>query len=116
MRKQLTTIFVLIAMLLPMVVGVTPALAAEFVSIHDIQYTTDPSGDSPYEGETVTTQGVVTAFFYDGGNRYTFIQDGTGPWNGLLLYKPNGYVNVGDLLEVTGTVSDRRPRSWPAGT
>jgi predicted extracellular nuclease len=93
-------------MLLPMVVGVTPALAADFVSIYDIQYTTDPTGDSPYEGQEVTTQGIVTAFFYDGGNRYTFIQDGTGPWSGLVLYKPNGFVNVGDLLEVTGTVSE----------
>jgi predicted extracellular nuclease len=76
------------------------------VSIHDIQFTTDPSGDSPYEGQTVTTQGIVTAFFYDYGRRYTFIQDGTGPWSGLLLYRPNGYINVGDLLEVEGEVSE----------
>jgi predicted extracellular nuclease len=75
-------------------------------SIYDIQYTTDPSGDSPYEGQTVTTQGVVTAFFYDEGNRYTFIQEGTGPWSGLVLYSPNGFVNVGDLVEVEGTVSE----------
>jgi predicted extracellular nuclease len=76
------------------------------VAIYDIQYTEDPSGDSPYAEEMVTTQGVVTAFFYDGGNRYTFIQDGTGPWSGLLLYKPDGFVNVGDLLQVEGTVSE----------
>ena len=106
MRKQSVTILLLAIVLLPLVVGVTPTLAADFVSIYDIQFTTDPHGDSPYEGQTVTTQGVVTAFFYDGGNRYTFIQDGTGPWSGLLLYRPNGYVNVGDLLEVTGTVSE----------
>lgn len=106
MKKQSITIFVLVAMLLPMVIGVTPALAADFVSIYGIQYTTDPNGDSDYVGQEVTTQGIVTAFFYDGGNRYTFIQDGTGPWSGLLLYKPDGYVNVGDLLEVTGTVSE----------
>jgi hypothetical protein len=82
------------------------AAAADFVSIYDIQYTMDPSGDSPYEGQEVTTQGVVTAFFYDGGNRYTFIQDGSGPWGGLLLYRPDEYVEVGDQLEVTGTVSE----------
>jgi predicted extracellular nuclease len=76
------------------------------VSIYEIQYTTDPSGDSPYAGQTVTTQGVVTAFFYAGGDRYTFIQDGTGPWSGLVLYQPDGYVNVGDLLEVTGEVTE----------
>jgi predicted extracellular nuclease len=108
MRKQAITIFVLVAILSSLMGGVGPALATngDSVSIYDIQYTTDPSGDSPYEGQTVTTQGIVTAFFYDGGNRYTFIQDGTGPWSGLVLYKPDGYVNVGDLLEVTGTVSE----------
>jgi predicted extracellular nuclease len=108
MRKQVITIFVLVAILSSIMGGVGPALAADggSVSIYDIQYTTDPSGDSPYAGQTVTTHGIVTAFFYDGGNRYTFIQDGTGPWSGLLLYKPDGYVNVGDLLEVTGTVSE----------
>jgi predicted extracellular nuclease len=108
MRKQAITIFVLVAILSSVMGGVGPALAADgdLVSIHDIQYTTDPNGDSPYKGQAVITQGIVTAFFYDGGNRYTFIQDGTGPWSGLVLYKPDGYVNVGDLLEVTGTVSE----------
>ncbi len=77
-----------------------------YTPIYDIQFTADPSGDSPYKGQIVTTQGVVTAFFYDGGNRYTFIQDGSGPWSGMLLYKPDGFVNVGDLLEVTGEVSE----------
>lgn len=75
------------------------------VSIHDIQYTEDPSGASPYVGQTVTTQGVVTAFFYD-GHRHFFIQDSTGPWSGLFLYEPDGFLNVGDLVEVTGQVSE----------
>jgi predicted extracellular nuclease len=78
----------------------------DLTSIHDIQFTEDASGDSPYAGETVTTRGIVTAFFYAGGGRYTFIQDGTGPWSGLLLYRPDAFVNVGDLLEVEGTVSE----------
>jgi predicted extracellular nuclease len=93
-------------MLMPVTLGVAPVSAADFVSIYDIQYTTDSDGDSSYVDQEVTTQGVVTAFFYDGGARYAFIQDGTGPWSGLVLYNPNGYVNVGDLLEVTGTVSE----------
>ena len=78
----------------------------EITPIYDIQYTDDPSGDSPYEGQTVTTRGVVTAFFYDGRNRRFFIQDGTGPWSGLFLYNPDGFLNVGDLVEVTGEVSE----------
>lgn len=31
------------------------------VNIYDIQFTTDPSGDSPYNGQTVQTSGIVTA-------------------------------------------------------
>jgi len=98
----------LLALALILASATMPAIssAQDVVSIYDIQHTTDPSGDSPYEGQEVTTQGVVTAFFYDGGNRYTFIQDGTGPWSGIVLYQPDGYVNVGDLLEVTGEVSE----------
>jgi predicted extracellular nuclease len=106
MRKRWITLITLFALLLSMALGATPAWAADFVSIYDIQYTEESSGDSPYEGQVVTTLGIVTAFFYDGGNRYTFIQDGTGPWSGLLLYQPDGFVNVGDLLEVTGPVSE----------
>ncbi len=88
-----------LGILVLMLVGIGSASAdPEVIPIYDIQYTTDSSGDSPYEGQTVITQGIVTAFFYDGGNRYTFIQDGTGPWSGLVLYKPNGFVNVGDEL------------------
>lgn len=79
-------------------------------TIYEIQYTEDPGVDgtypSPMVGEEVTTQGIVTAFFYAGGYRYTFIQDGLGEWNGLMLFRPDGYVNVGDLLQVTGTVSE----------
>ena len=106
MNRRLATLFIAMAILLSLTFSTTQALAQTPVSIYDIQYTTDPSGDSPYVGQTVTTQGIVTAFFYDGGNRYPFIQDGTGPWSGLLLYKPDGFVNVGDLLEVTGDVSE----------
>jgi predicted extracellular nuclease len=86
--------------------GVGDACEPSITPIYDIQYTEDPSGDSPLEGQTVTTQGVVTAFFGAGGERRFFIQDGTGPWNGLFLFEPNGFLNVGDLVQVTGTVSE----------
>ncbi len=72
------------------------------VSIFDIQFTADPGGDSPYNGQKVKTQGVVTAVF---GNN-VFIQDGTGPWNGILLFTPSIPLAVGDLVEVTGSVSE----------
>lgn len=86
--------------------GGTPPTPPPTTDIYDIQYTTDPGGDSPYKGQTVTTTGVVTAFFDAGGDRRFFIQDGTGPWNGLFLYEPDAYLNLGDEIAVTGEVSE----------
>ena len=85
--------------------GPTPT-PPPLTSIWDIQYTEDPGGDSPYEGQTVTTTGVVTAFFGAGGDRRFFIQDGTGEWSGLFLFEPDAYLDVGDLVQVTGEVSE----------
>jgi len=57
------------------------------LSCYDVQYTTDPSGDSPYAGQTVTVQGIVVAErFYTGSSttNYGFMigdQEG-GPWSG----------------------------------
>ncbi|MDY7075450.1 MAG: ExeM/NucH family extracellular endonuclease, partial [Chloroflexota bacterium] len=82
--------------------GAVNELVPEFTPIYDIQFTTDPSGDSPYVGQTVTTQGIVVAIF---GNN-VFIQDGTGPWNGLVLYSSNGSMAMGDLVQVEGEVSE----------
>jgi hypothetical protein len=76
------------------------------LTIQEIQFTTDPGGASPYEGQYVTTQGVVTAFFGAGGDRGFFIQDGPGAWSGLYIYEPDAFLNVGDLVEVTGFVSE----------
>jgi hypothetical protein len=75
------------------------------LTIYDIQYTADPGGSSPYVGQTVITSGIITAV--QDGNPNIFIQDGTGPWNGILLYgiSGTGYAE-GDELEVTGTVSE----------
>ena len=39
----------------------TAARPVSSVSIRDIQYTTDPSGDSPMAGLIATTAGVVTS-------------------------------------------------------
>ena len=72
--------------------------------IYDIQYTEDPSGDSPYAGQTVTTQGVVTAVYYDGDR--VWIQEGAGAWNGLYLYLPDPAPAVGDRIEVTGPIEE----------
>ena len=69
------------------------------LTIYQIQYTTDPSGASPYEGERVETSGVVTAKFAD----YFFIQDGPGAWNGIAVY-PIQDVEVGDEIHIVAYV------------
>ena len=49
-------------------------------SIYDIQFTTLPNGDSPLNGQTVNTGGIVTAS-YTGAY---YIQNASGPWQGIL--------------------------------
>jgi len=89
-------------------------------TIYDIQYTTDPSGASPYAGTVATVQAVVTAdttdFPLSAGRRY-YIQDATDPhgtggaWNGIYVYNyTSDPVSVvasrGDLISITGTVAE----------
>ena len=67
------------------------------VPIYDIQGQQD---DSPYEGEVVSTTGVVTGNF---GDSY-FIQDGTGGWNGLFVYESGRNPSIGDSIVLTGEI------------
>jgi len=75
-------------------------------SIYQIQYTTDPSGDSPYKDSTVVTSGIVTVgskVFSSGG---FYLQDGDGAWNGILVYHNADSVGQGDSVTVTGKVAE----------
>jgi hypothetical protein len=76
--------------------------AIDTVSIYDIQYTTDPSGDSPYLNQILFTYGVVTAK----GSAGFFIQDGTGPWSGLYIFNNSFTVNLGDSVLVLGKIEE----------
>ena len=72
----------------------------DYTSIYDIQYTTDPSGDSPLVSQVVTTEGIVTMVLYNG----FYIEDPAGgAWNGLWVYDSSGPA-VGDRVRITGTV------------
>ena len=77
------------------------------VSIRDIQY---PGGPSPYAGQEVVTWGVVTAAPSDWARSIHgfFIQDSSGPWQGVLVYTEiqNLDVQRGDSVLVIGTVSE----------
>jgi predicted extracellular nuclease len=86
--------------------GVTP--------IADIQGTGDAS---PIQGKTVTTRGVVTAAYPEGGlNGYYIQTPGTGgadradgaASDGIFVYSPDTVAdtNIDDHVKVTGTVSE----------
>jgi DNA/RNA endonuclease YhcR with UshA esterase domain len=88
-------------------ISATTPTPPTITSIYDIQYTTDISGDSPENGNVVTTSGIVTGVIAFGGDADRFfIQDGDGAWNGIYVYE-NGYtVALGDSVDVTGTVTE----------
>ncbi|MBI5059098.1 T9SS type A sorting domain-containing protein [candidate division KSB1 bacterium] len=63
-----------------------PAALFAQMSIHDIQFTTDPSGASPWAGQLVSVGGIVTATEYTGQPIRYFLSDrGGGPWSGILV-------------------------------
>lgn len=79
------------------------------ISIHDIQFTTDPYGESPYNGNTVEITCVITssAQIYDLG--YIYAQDeGGGPWSGIMLTGSSDLINLyrGEEVDVSGVVSE----------
>ncbi|MEY9259524.1 putative extracellular nuclease [Brevibacterium epidermidis] len=91
--------------------GVTP--------IADIQGTGDAS---PVQGKTVTTRGVVTAAYPEGGlNGYYIQTPGTGgadradgaASDGIFVYSPDTVadISIDDHVEVTGTVSEHYGQS-----
>ena len=79
---------------------------AEDVSIYDIQYTTDESGDSPYMDQTVNTGGIVSAVVKNDDGEVTayYIQSGVGAWNGVYVYDYNNTVAMGDSVTFTAKV------------
>lgn len=94
------------------------APSATLKSVYDIQFTTNPNGNSPEEGNAITTKGVVTAYVSNTANYGAgsfFIQDGAGAWNGLYVYNldTTQTPSVGDSVEVTGTVTEINLGSAP---
>lgn len=67
--------------------------------IMDIQGNVD---DSPFNGQSVSTSGVVTAVF---GNSF-YMQDGNQPRSGLYIYAASEFPSIGDSVIVSGEVSE----------
>lgn len=69
-------------------------------TIYEIQYTEDPSGDSPYEDQPVATGGVVTGVLNSG----YWLQDGAGSWNGVYVFAPGHTAQIGDEMTMEADV------------
>ena len=91
-----------------------PVEPGEVIPIAEIQGT---GAESDHVGQTVTTEGVVTAVWADGGlNGYAIQTAGTGgaaksagdASDGLFVYSPQtaAEVSAGDSVRVTGEVSE----------
>ncbi|MCX6639907.1 MAG: T9SS type A sorting domain-containing protein [bacterium] len=75
-------------------------------TIHDIQYTTAPGGESPLVGQSVTVIAYVTAEGYAFGSDYYFIQDAGTSWSGIKVNDPSHPVAQGDQVHLTGVVAE----------
>ncbi|MDP8220493.1 MAG: FlgD immunoglobulin-like domain containing protein [Candidatus Stygibacter frigidus] len=76
------------------------------VTIYDIQYTEDPSGDSPYAGQAVTVSGIVSGAVFAGNNFFFITSEEGGAWNGLYVYQYDVEVAQGDNVTISGTISE----------
>lgn len=79
---------------------VAPSYSAR--SIYELQYTTDPSGDSPFKDSLVETTGVVTASYASG----YWIQDSASAWNGIYVYDNTNSPSRGDNVTIKGLVAE----------
>ncbi len=85
----------------------------QVTKIRDIQYTEDPSGDSPLKGQVVTISGIVSAEHRgsvraNGGisGSYFFMMDSAAAWSGIKVYFSDSLAAEGDSISLTGTVKE----------
>lgn len=85
--------------------------AQPLLTCYQVQYSTAEDGASPYEGQIVRVRGIVTGtnfFSGSGANNYGFfISDPTGgAFGGLFVYNQTYSPAIGDMVELTGTVTE----------
>ena len=77
------------------------------MSIWDIQYTTETSGDSPHINEQVRVSGIVTAIDFLQDFKGYFLQDSSSAWNGIYVYDPDrDSTEPGDSLTIVATIAE----------
>ena len=108
--KKTITISIAAMVLIGMASGL-PADGSLGLSIYDIQYTTDPAGDSPHADQTVDCSGGIVIHKYAGYSPKLTLYDPANPdgWGGLVVKDFTGTdafsgVNVGDWLSFTNTL------------
>jgi len=81
---------------------------ADDLSIHNVQYTTDPSGDSPYNLETHNVFGGVVTHIWFGGKPRVYLQDPDHPtWGGIMVkdwtehHDLASTVSIGDRVDLS---------------
>jgi hypothetical protein len=89
------------------VLSVIPGFA-QFIPVHDVQFTTEPSGDSPRVGEVVNTGGLVTGIFFEGQAIRYFVADRAGGlWSGILVSDNlDRQLSVGDSIRFSAQVQE----------
>ncbi len=84
--------------------------AQQVIPIHEIQSNRDSTGASTYEGQVVTTTGIVTAVGLTHPRVFFLEEEGGGPWSGIMVFfrwdSSVVTVNPGDSVVVTGDVSE----------
>ena len=77
--------------------------------IRDIQYTENPNGDSPMNGQTVWVEGIVTFIqknFNTGAVEGYYIQDDVARWSGIYVYNNVNPVELGSNVRMQAKVSE----------
>lgn len=76
------------------------------ITIYEIQYTTSAGGGtypSPFEGQVVSTSGIVSGIDFDNGRFFISAPEG-GVWNGIFVYDNNQFVSQGDEISIVAQV------------
>jgi PKD repeat protein len=79
-------------------------------TIYDIQYTDVPGPDgtypSPMVDQDVTVTGIVTGANFGNDNKFFMSDPEGGAWHGIYVYEYETGPELGDELEVSGTVTE----------
>ncbi|MBP7310463.1 MAG: hypothetical protein KA984_04170 [Candidatus Cloacimonetes bacterium] len=85
------------------------AIAAEAISIYEVQFSSFAGSDgtypSRYVGKKLSLDGIVTATNYRSGG-YFISEAINGPWRGILILDKDARVSLGDRVVVGGQVSE----------